>query len=1477
MQTLDHPVDREPERFFPGDSEMARRMRAFDWSKTPLGPTESWSPALRTVVRLMLANRLPMLLWWGPQYISIYNDPYRPVLGNKHPWGLGLPVSECWQEIWHVLKPLIDTPFQGGPATWDEDILLVINRYGFNEETHWLIAYSPVPDESVPRGIGGVLATVHETTEKVLSERRMTALHELGSRPAEAKTAEVACAAAKALGAHGKDIPFALLYLTDADGKRAHLEAATGVSRGRAISPQLIDLDGGTGGWPVSEARRTMRPQVVTDLAARFRDVPPGPWPDPPTTAVVLPIASGNPHEPAGFLVAGVSSRLRLDDAYRAFFDLIAGHLAAAVMNARAHEEEQRRAEALAELDRAKTAFFSNVSHEFRTPLTLLLGPVEDALADPAEPLPPGQRERLGTVHRSGLRLLKLVNTLLDFSRIEAGRVQAVYEPTDLAALTGELASSFRSACAKAGLRLAVDCPPLPEPVYVDRDMWEKVVLNLLSNAFKFTLEGGIEVRLRAAAGAAELTVRDTGTGIPAGELPRVFERFHRVEGSRGRTHEGTGIGLALVLELVKLHGGSVRADSAPGRGSTFSVSVPTGTAHLPANRIGAARTLRPTATGADAFVEEALRWLPDEETSRSFPDAVGNAREAFPPEGPVPRLPPRTAGREGDAAPRPRILWADDNADMRDYVRRLLGPRYDVEAVADGEAALAAARARPPELVLTDVMMPRLDGFGLLAALRADPRTRTTPVILLSARAGEESRVEGLQAGADDYLVKPFSARELLARVSAHVEMNRLRREAFRREQELLAEAREAKQRLATVLQGISDGFVALDRDWRYAALNDRACEGMGMNRNEILGRSIWDLYPDNLGTPFETELRRAAAEQRTVTFEYFYPTRDRWYENRVYPSADGVSIFFADITDRKHAEDALRVAGERLDLAMRGSNLGIWDLDLAPRGDYRRDPVRFINIWEHLGYEPAEFPLDAAASRGLGHPDDLPRVDAAVAACLAGEKEEISVENRVRHKDGSYHWLLTLGRAMRDASGRPVRLIGTVLDVTERKRAEAALRESEERFRRYFELGLIGMAITSPTKGCLDVNDEICRILGYPREELLHKTWAEMTHPDDLAAAVAQFERVLAGEIDGYTMDKRWVRKDGRVIDTTISVRCVRDGDGSVKHFLALLQDVTEHRRAAEALRASEGRFRALAENVPSLVWTCTLDKRCDYANPQFLRYTGQSEAELLGDWRLDNIHPDDHAAMFAAWEHSTSTGRPAEFEARVRRHDGAWRWFQIRAAPVRDERGRLVKWFGANTDIDDLKRAEEALRASEERLAADLTAMKRLQQVSTRLVRNGDTDPPLEEIVDAAIAVTGADMGNIHLPDHATGRLRIAASRGFARPFLEFFGTVPEGRFACGAALQSGERVVIGDVEESPVFAGPALEVMRAAGARAVQSTPLFGRSGRLVGMLSTHYRAPRLPAERDLRVLDLLARQAADWIERTQTEEALRQAK
>jgi PAS domain S-box-containing protein len=447
---------------------------------------------------------------------------------------------------------------------------------------------------------------------------------------------------------------------------------------------------------------------------------------------------------------------------------------------------DQRRADVLAELDRAKTAFFSNISHEFRTPLTLLLGPTADALADREEPLPSRQRERLELIQRNGMRLHKLVNAFLDFARIEGGRVQASYTLTDLATFTSDLTSTFRSAIERAGLDLVVQCDPQPQWAYVDRDMWEKIVLNLLSNALKFTFNGQISVTQVSVDDEVELQIRDTGTGIPADELPRVFERFHRVQQARARTHEGTGIGLAMVQELTRLHGGSVRVDSVLGQGSTFTVTIPSGAAQVRPEASDEASLAAPSVLGAEPFVEEAQQW------ARSAAEEA----EILPWLDATTRRPADTSGHDiprpsGQAMPdsigphakpdlaNARILVVDDNPDMRDYLARLLEVYWKVETAPSGASALARARERAPDLVVADVMMPGVDGFALLRALRQEPSTTACPVVLLSARAGEEAIVEGLEAGGDDYLVKPFAATELVARVRTHLELAYLRRQA--------------------------------------------------------------------------------------------------------------------------------------------------------------------------------------------------------------------------------------------------------------------------------------------------------------------------------------------------------------------------------------------------------------------------------------------------------------------------------------------------------------------------------------------------------------------------------------------------------------------------------------------------------------------------------------------------------------------------
>ncbi|MDB4899460.1 MAG: Chemotaxis protein methyltransferase CheR, partial [Gemmatimonadetes bacterium] len=747
-------------------------------------------------------------------------------LGGKHPWALGKPTRVVWSEIWRDLEPRIRTVLETGGATWDEALLLFLERSGYPEETYHTFSYSPLKDDD--GRIAGMLCVVMEVTDRIIGERRLALLGTLASRlAATTGESEVFDAVRDALRANSKDLPFALTYLYDEIDRRAHLVSASGIEAGHAAAPRTIALDDPSAPWPLAEVAGDAMRRVVDDIDSRYAELPTGAWDRPPARAVIVRIARRGQAAPAGFLVVGLNPFRPFDAAYQDFVDLIAGQIASSHANARAYDEERRRVEALAELDRAKTTFFSNVSHEFRTPLTLLLAPIEDVLR--TNDLPAEVLAEVSVAHRNGLRLLKLVNSLLDFSRIEAGRIQASYEPTDLGMFTTELASGFRSLCERAGLTLTVDAAPLHEKVYVDCDMWEKVVLNLLSNAFKHTFTGGITVQVRERDHRAELVVEDTGIGISADDLPRVFERFHRVPNARSRTHEGTGIGLALVQEIVRRHGGRIEVDSVVGRGTRFTVSLPFGHTHLPVEQVTRAadslvsdRESARTRVAA-AYVEEAQRWVPSETQGSVGVDADD-------PVAPTP-TPQGSLGR---------ILVADDNADMREYVSRLLRAQgWAVDAHGDGTAALDAVRNNRPDLVLSDILMPGLDGFGLLRALRNDKATATIPVILLSARAGEEARVEGAAAAADDYIVKPFSAPELVARVGAQFTLARERARAA-------ASLRAARDLLRGVLEQAPVGICVLRGTEHVYELANAFYRRFLPSDREIIGRPVREVVPE-------------------------------------------------------------------------------------------------------------------------------------------------------------------------------------------------------------------------------------------------------------------------------------------------------------------------------------------------------------------------------------------------------------------------------------------------------------------------------------------------------------------------------------------------------------------------------------------------------------------------------------------------------
>ena len=865
--------DAAADPLFRNGGELGRAMAERDWTRTAVGSPDTWPGALRNMVRIVLTSRFSMWAAWGPELTTFYNDAYwRDTLQGKHPWALGRPAAEMWAEIWHDIGPRIRSVLDTGVATWDEDLLLFLERSGYPEETYHTFSYSPLDGDD--GRTAGMLCVVVETTERVVGERRMANLRDLAAAVATTRTEpDVLAAVVEQLGANPADLPFCLTYLFDESGT-ARLAGAAGIAAGDPAAPATIGADEPDPAWPVAELR-TGADVLVDDLAERFPQLPTGAWQRPPDTAVAVPFtASAQGREPAaGCLIVGLNPHRSYDDAYRGFVELIANQIASGLVNARSYEAERRRAESLAELDRAKTDFFSNVSHEFRTPLTLIMGPLAELRASSALEDDRRAREELEVIERNAQRLGKLVNTLLDFSRLQAGRIDARFEPLDLSVATTELASVFRSAVERAGLRFTVDCPPLDAPVYVDRDMWEKVVLNLLSNAVKFTFDGGITVALRRDGDRVVLTVADTGTGVPADELPRLFERFHRVERARSRSGEGSGIGLAMVRELVGLHGGTITAESEPGSGTTFTVALPLGSDHLPVEQVAEETAGSGVSAAAEPFVTEALRWLPAVEDAEPAPAGL-----------------PVAMDRDPLVTTPGRVLVADDNADMREYLLRLLRPRYAVEAVADGNAALAAALAVPPDLVLSDVMMPGLDGMGLLTALRSDERTARVPVVLLSARAGQEAAVEGLAAGADDYLVKPFSARELMARVGAHVELGRVRRESEERFR--------AMADLAPALIWVADAAgqrVFLNAGWQEFT-------GHGMT-DDLGDRWQTALHPEDRDRYLDV-VAEAAAARRPWEVEYRLRRADgafHWLLERAVPLGpdDGTAGYVGSCTD--------------------------------------------------------------------------------------------------------------------------------------------------------------------------------------------------------------------------------------------------------------------------------------------------------------------------------------------------------------------------------------------------------------------------------------------------------------------------------------------------------------------------------------------------------------------------------------------------
>ncbi|WP_246572453.1 chemotaxis protein CheB [Kineosporia corallincola] len=1135
--------------------EIARLAREIDWLTTTLGPVRFWPDAQRMAVRQAMDAPHGITLFLGPDHIIIQNDVGLVSMGGVQAQKLGLSFAQAYPEALAYMQPVLATVMAGG-RVYHEATLVPFDKQGRIEHAWFDMSYTPI--RTVDGSILGVQQTFLDRTEEVLNRRRLQTLNRLAAVAGARSRAEALVAATEVLDA-AEDVPFAMAYLIEPARAQASLAAVCGVEPGGSIAPHRLRLTPGTV-WPLHRVLGERTEIVLDDMTDRFRGHRVGDGQVVPREAVLYPLTGHADGDISGVLVLGAHPGTPLDVAYRAFLTLVGESVAAKAQEGHARHQEQQRLTQLAELDRAKTEFFSNVSHEFRTPLTLMLSPLEDLMQEAGDPVA-APRAVIDVVQRNAQRLLRLVNTMLDFSQIEAGRMRAQLVPTDLSSLTQEVSSMFRSTVENAGLELRVDTGPLPHPVQVDPEMWEKIVSNLLSNAFKFTWTGSIEITLRALPKHVELTVRDTGVGIAADQLPHLFKRFHRVHGIRGRTHEGAGIGLALVNELIRRHHGRVRLTSELEVGTTVTVWIPLNRRPVPGAVVPAAR--EPGRLAA-AMAEEALRW--------------GEATDLVPvPDDREPAAP----------IPGARLLVVDDNPDMRKYLVRLLQSRWRVASAGDGSQALEQARRNPPDLVLTDTMMPGTDGFSLLREIRADPRLAAVPVVLVTARAGEQAAVEGLLAGADDYVVKPFSARELVARIAAQLELSAMRRRLVAADTYRLA--------LTHALQDLSDPDVMQQRaieilaeelgvtNVHYCEVNSdagtlavlaehrqagpsylgtyRLDEWGGAFLGQTLGRGRSLVIDDVRGCDLD-DVGRAAWESAGVRAVVKVPlSREgrwighlaalqdrprRWTPQEVALVEETAARTWAFI-ERTRAEAQLR----RFAALVEASDelIGICDHDLVPL---------YTNAaaLAHIGLEDAGDPR-LRTMLDVVHPDDL--VQAQELFATARRDGHAESELRLRRFDTQeIRWVIYSVTLLPGKAEKPGGFAILARDVTERRHAEAAVQDSERRMR--LATAATGMVTWEwlPGEDSITTSENFASVYGLPELAGVDAGFA-LVLPEDHAAHQANVQRIAA-EGGRYLSQFRIRRPDGRIVWLEERAEATLAPDGTVGRILGVTLDVTD-----------------------------------------------------------------------------------------------------------------------------------------------------------------------------------------------------------------------------------------------------------------------------------------------------------------------------
>lgn len=710
-----------------------------------------------------------------------------------------------WDGVYH----LIDRCLTLGEPTYKEDDLLLYRRgqRGQFLERYHTWSFIPIFD---PTGKPlGLYNPTSETTAAVLARRRQETMRDLSEELLVARnTADYFASVSEVLERNTKDVPFAITYSIADDTRGAlsmQLESSIGVPDNHPSVPAKMSLQlpnlrsqssqrGSnafssptlsaisnltnsssrvkvsymTKSWPIATALATRQCVLVDDCSALITGFPLREWDEMPYQAIVIPICSElSTDTPRAVMIMGLNYRCPLDTAYEDWIHVLRAHLVSSLASARASEEEKQRVADIDRMARAKTAYFQSAAHELRTPLTLVAGPIDDMLQTP---LTASQNKTLTMAQRNLRRIQRLVNALLDFSRLEAGKLTGHFYPVHLGQFVGDLAALFGPGLERRNVAYSIDIQAREKMVFVDPALLETAVTNLISNAVKYTAAGRVDVRV-SYSDSAFISVTDTGCGIPANEVDTVTDRFNRASNAT-RAVEGTGIGLALTKEIVKLHGGELLISSRTveetggAHGSTFTIVLPLVERETAEN--GSA-----VAFGAYGrqMVEEVNQWAGNASVDVRSEDA-GSLNGSV-----------DTAKGEGvfffDKSD--VLLLVDDTVELRRYIKSIFAPHCTVVEAANGVEALEYVRHNPVQLILSDLMMPKMSGDELLAEIRSDPTTASIPMVLLSAATDEEVRLSAIVAGAEDFILKPFRPKELLARIHLHMQLGKRRRELER------------------------------------------------------------------------------------------------------------------------------------------------------------------------------------------------------------------------------------------------------------------------------------------------------------------------------------------------------------------------------------------------------------------------------------------------------------------------------------------------------------------------------------------------------------------------------------------------------------------------------------------------------------------------------------------------------------------------